>query len=129
MNTYTQTVNQYIEQVQQLESNKKEKTADLYAQIRVIEQSFNSQIRTIENKLQELKNKYIKIAHDLSIEKNSSPCSRWGSYLDPDEINFTSDGIILTWIQSNPYGSDHFDYFEASWEELLDYEATVNLNN
>lgn len=134
MNKNTQTntpdlstiVTQHFEDIKQLEENKKEQTSGLFAQIRAIESSFHSQIRVIEKQLDSLKEKYTEIAHDLAIEENECPRSRWGGYLTPNEVDIQANGIVLTWIQENPYGCDHYDYFEASWTDLLAYEAKQN---
>lgn len=133
MNEYThsntdlsQIVTQHFEQIKQLEADKKEQTAGLYTQIRTIESSFNSQVRTVEEKLDELKEKYSEMAHELAIEEGECPRSRWGNYLSPNEVDIKTTGIVLTWIQSNPYGCDNYDYFEATWDNLLSYEAKQN---
>lgn len=122
----SQIVSQHFEQIKKLEIDKKEQTSDLYSQIRSIESSFNSQVRNVENKLDDLKEKYSEMAHELAIEEGECPRSRWGGYLSPNEVDIKATGIVLTWIQSNPYGCDNYDYFEATWDNLLAYEAKQN---
>lgn len=117
------TVTQYFAQIKTLEQEKKDKTADLYSQIKIIEKDMNSKVYAVENALDKIKDKYTEFALELAIEANDCPRSRWGSYLDPSETYIKEDGIHLTWIQENPYGRDNYDYFTATWEDLLEYEA------
>lgn len=119
----SQHVNQYFSQIKLLEQEKKDKTVDLHAQIKAIEKELNSKVYAVEKELDKLKEQYSEFALELAIEANDCPRSRWGSYLDPTETYIKEDGIHLTWIQENPYGRDNYDYFTATWEDLLEYEA------
>lgn len=119
-------VTQYFNDIEQLKNDKKSSTADLYKQIRDIETSFDSQIRQVDKKLDALKEKYTSLAIDLAEEKGECPRSRWGSTLTPDEVDIKAEGIVLTWIQENRYGRDYYDYFEASWDDLVAFESKQN---
>jgi hypothetical protein len=123
-NQLTNTVGQYFEQIKSLKQEKKDKTAPLYAQISVIEKSIDSQLYELDEELEALKEQYSDLAHDLAIQAGQCPRSRWGSYLAPNETSINEEGITLTWIQENPYGCDNYDYFTATWKDLLQYEAT-----
>lgn len=122
--TLTENVFQLFSQVNNLKQEKKEKTAPLYAEIATIEKQFNSQVYSLEQELNDIKEQYSSFAHDLAINSGQCPCSRWGGHLAPSEVDMDEKGINLTWIQENNYGRDDYDYFSATWEQLLAYEKT-----
>lgn len=109
--------------VKKLKQEKKDKTASLYEQISIIEKDINSQLYQYEQEIDLIKEKYIDFAHDLSIKAGSCPRSRRGGYIEPNESNIDEKWIHLTWIQESRYGRDEYDYFSATWEDLLICES------
>ena len=123
-NELTKIVTQNFANIKSLKQEKIILTSNLYAQIAVIEERVNSKVYAIEEQLADIKEKYSSFAHDLAIESGNCPRSRWGGYLEPNEVEINEKGITLTWIQENPYGCDNYDYFTATLENLLKLEAT-----
>ncbi len=72
--------------------------------------------------LQKIEEQYQDLAEELAIENDACPCSRWGSPLSPNEVEITLDGVKLTWIKYNDYGSDNYDCYTASWDDLIALE-------
>lgn len=122
-NELKENVSQYFDNIKKLKQEKIDKTASLYAEISVIEKDMNSKIYQQEKELDAVKEKYSSFAHDLAIDSGDCPRSRWGGYLEPNEIDIDEKGIHLTWIQESPYGRDSYDYFSATWEDLILWEA------
>jgi hypothetical protein len=122
------TILQSLSKVKDLKQEKIDKTSQLYSEISIIEKPINSQIQVAEYEIETINNQYSDFAHYLAIEANKCPQSRCGSYLDPTETNLNEAGIELVWIQDNPYRCcDLYDYFTATWSELLAYESKQKL--
>lgn len=116
------TVAQQFSDIARLKEEKKAETADLYVHIRNIETVFNSKIHYVEEKLQELKDKYQELALELAIEAGECPRSRWGDYEDPDEVEVKQQGLEIAWNYENSYGCSSYDYYVASWDDLVKLE-------
>lgn len=121
-NQIKETITQQLSQINQFKNDCKEQTKALYAQIKSIEDSFNRNIKLIENKIENIKEQYYQFAWDLAIENQKAPRTRSGGYMTPDEVSLDEEGIHITWYESNPYGRDYYDYFSASWDEILEFK-------
>lgn len=102
---------------------KKAETADLYVHIRNIETVFNSKIHYVEEQLHTLKDKYHDLALELAIESGQCPRTRWGDYDDPHEAEVKENGLELAWSYENSYGCSSYDYYLATWDDLVNLEA------
>ena len=123
-----ESISKFLSELNQLEHDCKEKTKALYHQIKAIEDTFNQKIKLINKQFEETKEIYYPFAFDLAIEKQKAPKTRSGSYMTPDEVSVDEEGIHLSWCDYNPQGSDHYDYFSASWDEVLEFQKrTVDI--
>lgn len=116
------TVAQQFSSIAKLKEEKKAETADLYTHIRNIENVFNSKIHYVEEQLNTLKDKYQELALELAIEAGECPRSRWGDYEDPDEVEVKVNGLEIAWNYENSYGCSSYDYYLATWDDLVKLE-------
>lgn len=116
------TVAEQFSTIVKLKEEKKAETADLYVHIRNIETVFNSKIHYIEEQLAKLKDKYQELALELAIEAGECPRTRWGDYDDPHEAEVKQNGLELAWNYENSYGCSSYDYYLATWDDLVKLE-------
>lgn len=122
-NQIQNTIENIFSQMGKLKDDCKNQTQPLYSQIKSIENSFSTQIKVFEQKLENIQEQYYEIALDLAIEKQKHPRSRSGGYPTPDEINIDETGIYFIWSYL-----DYNDYFFASWEDIITFQ-NQQINN
>jgi hypothetical protein len=104
------------EQVAQALATIKQADAECWAAKRAADDRCHSLKRNPDRQLERLKEQYQEAAHELAIAARECPYTHYGSHMDPDEVDVTAKGLVLTWDINGNYAPA---VFVATWDVLV----------
>jgi hypothetical protein len=97
-----------------------------YQAQREAENQYWKTVSPINQKLDEVTEKYKDLAIDLAFDAKVAPYSRRGSQLEPTEVKATKEGMSLTWDADEHYNCV---YHTVSWEDIFEAEQNNEQQN